>query len=282
MKRNIIAFAMAIACLGCNSEKSGESADKQAQDLVAVDADSTTAAKIIKTADLRFRVKDAWKTKREISARIKQYGGTLVEATVENHIQQQDKIKFSADSLSEITLYSTEGRIVAKIPAENLDQFTDEVVIHADFVDQQSLLFDDQRIDYLVNQAKARNRSEAATGISKSEVKRKGDIEKSLALKDDLVNKQASNMLIDSKVKASTVTLSFYQGNTVKKIMIANDNLSDYRPGFFKRLSLSLTNGWYVLTELLLVIANIWTLIVLALAVYFGILYYKKTRTASR
>lgn len=280
MKRNIIAIAMVIALFGCNSANKNESADtvalKSAPDL-ADDA----VSKIIKTADVRFRVKDAWKTKREISARIKQYGGTLVEAAVENHIQQQDKLKYSADSLSEITLYSTEGRIVARIPAENLDQFTDEIVAHADFVDQQSILFDDQSIDYLSNKAKAANRTEAVSSISKKEVKRKDDVERSLALKDDVVDKQASNLRIDSKVKASTVTLSFYQGNTVKKMMIANDNPADYRPGFIKRLSLSLMNGWFIFTEFLLVIANIWTLIVLSLAIYFGIRYYRKTRSAS-
>ena len=281
MKRNIMAIAMVVVLFGCNSEKKDEAADISILKSEVNQADSSSTAKIIKTADIRFRVKDAWKTKREISARIKQYGGTLVEAAVENRIQQQDKVKYSADSLSEITLYNTEGRITAKIPAENLDQFTDDIVAHADFVDQQSLLFDDQSIDYLANKAKARNRSEAVTSISKNDVKEKNVISKTLDLKDAYVDKQTSNFQIDSKVKSSTVTLSFYQGNTIKKIMIANDNLGDYRPGFLKRLSLSLLNGWFILTEFLLILANIWTLIVLALVIYFGIIYYKKTRPAS-
>lgn len=281
MKRNIMAIAMVVVLFGCNSEKKDEAADISILKSEVDQADSSSTAKIIKTADIRFRVKDAWKTKREISARIKQYGGTLVEAAVENRIQQQDKVKYSADSLSEITLYNTEGRITAKIPAENLDQFTDDIVAHADFVDQQSLLFDDQSIDYLANKAKARNRSEAVSSISKNDVKEKNVISKTLDLKDAYVDKQTSNFQIDSKVKSSTVTLSFYQGNTIKKIMIANDNLGDYRPGFLKRLSLSLLNGWFILTEFLLILANIWTLIVLALVIYFGIIYYKKTRPAS-
>ena len=281
MKRNIMAIAMVVVLFGCNSEKKDEAADISILKSEVDQADSSSTAKIIKTADIRFRVKDAWKTKREISARIKQYGGTLVEAAVENRIQEQDKVKYSADSLSEITLYNTEGRITAKIPAENLDQFTDDIVAHADFVDQQSLLFDDQSIDYLANKAKARNRSEAVTSISKNDVKEKNVISKTLELKDAYVDKQTSNFQIDSKVKSSTVTLSFYQGNTIKKIMIANDNLGDYRPGFLKRLSLSLLNGWFILTEFLLILANIWTLIVLALVIYFGIIYYKKTRPAS-
>ena len=281
MKRNIMAIAMVIVLFGCNSEKKDEAADISILKSEVDKADSSSTAKIIKTTDIRFRVKDAWKTKREISARIKQYGGTLVEAAVENRIQQQDKVKYSADSLSEITLYNTEGRITAKIPAENLDQFTDDIVAHADFVDQQSLLFDDQSIDYLANKAKARNRSEAVTSIGKNDVKEKNVISKTLDLKDAYVDKQTSNFQIDSKVKSSTVTLSFYQGNTIKKIMIANDNLGDYRPGFLKRLNLSLLNGWFILTEFLLILANIWTLIVLALVIYFGIIYYKKTRPAS-
>jgi len=278
MKRNILAIAMVMAIFGCSNEKTGETADIISKESIPLDS---IAAKIIKTADIRFRVKDAWKAKREINARIKQYGGTLVEAAVENHIQQQDKVKYSADSLAEITLYNTEGRIVARIPSENLDLFTDDIVAHADFVDQQSLLFDDQSIAYLANTAKARNRSEAVASISNNNIKRKGDASQSLQLKDEVVNKQVKNLLINSKVKSSTVTLSFYQGNTIKKIMIANDNLGDYRPAFLKRLSLSLMNGWFILTEFLLVIANIWTLLVLALAIYFGISYYRKTKATT-
>jgi len=276
-----MAIAMVVALFGCKSDKKGESADVISQESAIISTDSSSIAKIIKTADIRFRVKDAWKAKREISAQIKQYGGTLVEAAVENRIQQQDKVKYSTDSLSEITLFSTEGRIIAKIPAENLDQFTDDVVAQADFVDQQSLLFDDQSIDYLSNKAKARNRIEAVNSLIKKEEKRKDDINKSLVLKDDYVDKQAGNLRIDSKVKSSTVTLSFYQGNTIKRMMIANDNLGDYRPGFVKRLQLSFLNGWFILTEFLLVIANIWTLIVVALAIYFGIIYFRKTKTAT-
>jgi len=275
-----MAIAMAVALFGCNSDKKDESADVLTQESAIISTDSSSISKIIKTADIRFRVKDAWKAKREISARIKQYGGTLVEAAIENRIQQQDKVKYSTDSLSEITLFSTEGRIIAKIPPENLDQFTDDVVAKADFVDQQSLLFDDQHIDYLSNKAKARNRIEAVNSLNKKEVRRKDDVEKSLVLKDDYVDKQAGNLWIDSKVKSSTVTLSFYQGNTIKKIMIANDNLGDYRPGFVKRLHLSFLNSWFILTECLLVIANIWTLILVALAIYFGIIYYRKTKPA--
>jgi len=280
MKRNFIVVAMAMAFLGCSNEKRNEAADSEALKTDMELADSAATAKIIKTADVRFRVKDALQTKREISTRIKQYGGTLVEVSIENQIVQQDKVKYSADSLSEITLYSTEGRITAKIPAENLDQFTDETVAHADFVDQQSLLFDDQSISYLANKAKTRNRVEAVNNISKKPVKGKNDVEKTLGMKDDIVDQQVNNLLIDKQVKSSTVTLSFYQGNTVKKTLIANDNLGDYRPGFLQRLSLGLVNGWFILTEFVLILANIWALLLVAVVVYVGIRYYKKRRSA--
>ena len=280
MKRNFIVVAMAMAFLGCSNEKRNEAADSEALKTDMELTDSAATAKIIKTADVRFRVKDALQTKREISTRIKQYGGTLVEVSIENQIVQQDKVKYSADSLSEITLYSTEGRITAKIPAENLDQFTDETVAHADFVDQQSLLFDDQSISYLANKAKTRNRVEAVNNISKKPVKGKNDVEKTLGMKDDIVDQQVNNLLIDKQVKSSTVTLSFYQGNTVKKTLIANDNLGDYRPGFLQRLSLGLVNGWFILTEFVLILANIWALLLVAVVVYVGIRYYKKRRSA--
>lgn len=275
-----MAIAMVIALFGCNSEKKGGYAEQA--DTISVSADSTSAEKIIKTADIRFRVKDAQKTKTEISAQLKQYGGALVESNIESSVQQREKVKYSIDSLLEITSYSTEGRIIARVPSEKLDNFTDDVVKHADFVDHQSIRFDDQRINYMVNKAKAQNRVDAIKAISKKAVKKSANVESALYIKDDFADKQAENMIIDDKVKFSTITLSFYQDNTVKKVVTGNDNLWDYRPAFFRRLGLNIINGWFIFKEFILILANLWTVFIIGAGLYFGIKYYRKKRISSR
>lgn len=273
MNRIIMAIAMAIALFGCNSEKKSrmENAD------ITTDTISLPADKIIKTADIRFRVKDARKMKTEISRQIKNYGGSLVESVIESNIEQTEKIKYSTDSVLEIMSYRTEGNIIARIPSEQLDDFTDVVANQANFVNRQSLRFDDQRGSYLSTTLHAKNRAETISSIKKTD-KKISDAEKLLALKDAYTDQKTANLLIDDKVKYSTITLNFYQENTVKKLVAGNDNISDYRPGFFNRLGLNLLTGWDVCKEFILILATLWAPLLAAAAIYFVIRQYKNNR----
>lgn len=274
MKRNIIAIAIILALFGCNAEKKDyASTDKESM------ADTTAtvelpAEKIIKTADMRFRVKDVQNTKEQLSKAIKAEGGTVAEFSIESSIQETDKVKQSTDSLKEITSYRTQGYLVAKVPSEKLDEFTNTIAKMAVFVDNQSMKMDDQSIAYLSNKLKAQNRVDAIEKINKVASKKSANVESSLYIKDDYIDKRIENMQIDSRVKFSTITLNFYQDNTVKTMIVANDNLYDYRPAFINRLWLGIVNGWTIFKEIIIAISNLWMLILVGIATFFTIKYF--------
>ncbi|WP_051691944.1 DUF4349 domain-containing protein [Pedobacter borealis] len=274
MKRNIIAIAIILALFGCNAEKKDyASTDKGSM------ADTTAtvelpAEKIIKTADMRFRVKDVQNTKEQLSKTIKAEGGTVAEFSIESSIQETDKVKQSTDSLKEITSYRTQGYLVAKVPSEKLDEFTNTIAKIAVFVDNQSMKMDDQSIAYLSNKLKAQNRVDAIEKINKVASKKSTNVESSLYIKDDYVDRRIENMQIDSRVKFSTITLNFYQDNTVKTMIVANDNLYDYRPAFINRLWLGIVNGWTIFKEIIIAISNLWMLILVGIAIFFTIKHF--------
>lgn len=85
-------------------------------------------------------------------------------------------------------------------------------------------------------------------------------------------------MQIDSRVQYSNITLNFYQDNTVKKMIVANDSLYDYKPDFLRRFVLNIQNGWMIFKEFILILTNLWMLILLLLAGYFTFRYYRKRR----
>lgn len=273
MKRCLFCIAIVIVMFGCNSEKKEYAATSE-----AIMADSTAqeslATKIIKTADMRFRVKDVQQTKEKLSSAIKAQGGTVVEFSIQSSIQESDKVKYSIDSLKEISSYRKEGVLIAKVPSEKLDDFTNTVARMAVFVDHQAMKMDDQSIAYLANQLKAQNRVDAVKQINKVSTKKSANVESSLYIKDDYVDKKIENMNIDDKVKFSTITLNFYQDNTVNTLIVGNDNLYDYRPGFFQRLGLNIVDGWTIFKELVLGLSKLWMLIVLGFAMFFGIRTY--------
>lgn len=277
MKRNIIAMALVVALFGCNSNKNAEFATSKEIAAEPASAD-TVAAKIIKTADMRFRVKDVQNTKEQLSQTIKSQGGAIAEFSIQSSIQESDKVKYSTDSLKEITSYRKDGFLVAKIPSEKLDDFTNTIAKMAVFVDNSSMKMDDQSITYLANKMKAQNRVDASSQIDKIPTKKTGNIETSLSLKDEYVDKKTDNMSIDSRVKYSTITLNFYQDNTVKTMIVANDNLYDYRPAFVNRLWFGFVNGWTIFKEIIIAISNLWMLFVLGIGGFFILKYYKARR----
>ncbi|MBB6239070.1 hypothetical protein HDC90_003717 [Pedobacter sp. AK013] len=275
MKRNIIAIAIVLTIFGCqkSNDKYASSETLVANELI-IPTDSTAVAKIIKTADMRFRVKNVQNTKEQLSKTIKAEGGTVAEFSIESSIQETDKIKQSTDSLKEITSYRTQGYLVAKVPSEKLDEFTNTIAKMAVFVDHQSMKMDDQSITYLANKLKAQNRVDAIEKINKVALKKSANVESSLYIKDDYVDKKIENMQIDSRVKFSTITLNFYQDNTVKTMVVANDNLYDYRPAFINRLWLGIVNGWTIFKEIIIAISNLWMLILVGIAIFFTIKYF--------
>lgn len=277
MKKYFIYIAIVLVVWGCqNANKSHESTDATATSLEV--SDSALVEKIIKTADMRFRVKDVQQTKEKLSAAIKAEGGNIAEFTIQSNIQQTDKVKYSADSLLELTAYRTEGAVTAKIPSDKLDEFINIVAKMAVFVDFQSMKLDDQSLVYLSNKLKNQNRTEAANLLDKHASKKSNGVRTTLGVKDDYVDKKIQNMQIDSRVQYSNITLNFYQDNTVKKMIVANDSLYDYKPDFLRRFVLNIQNGWIIFKEFILILTNLWMLILLLFAGYFTFRYYRKRR----
>lgn len=277
MKRYLIVLGFtALVFVGCNN---GQKADYAATESIADTAyNGNLQEKIVKTADMQFRVKDVQRAKEDIGKAVKQQGGVVVEASISSQIENTEKVKYSLDSLKEITAYRKQGLIVAKVPAEKLDEFTNQMSAMAVFVDNQSLKMDDRSLSYLANKLKVGNRQEAISQIKKTASKTGTNVESSLYIKDDYIDKKIDNLNIDNMVKYSTITLSFYQDNTVKTLIVPNDNLYDYRPGFFNRLWLNIVDGWAYFKEFVLFLSKLWLFYVVGAVVYFVIRYYTKKR----
>lgn len=280
MKRHFAIVALAaIVFAGCNAEHKAESADYASTAALDTISNNQLVEKMTKTADMRFRVKDVQYTKAELSNTIKRQGGLVMEFSLNSSIQNTKKVKLSADSLKEITAYRKEGYLVARIPSAELDEFTDQIAGMAVFVDNQSLKMEDKSLAYLENAMKSANRQEAVEQIKKVATKKGSNVESSLYIKDDYVNKKIENLSIDKQVKFSTITLSFYQDNTVKTMTVANDNLYDYQPGFFNRLALNFVDGWMYFKEFILFLSRFWLFFAVGLGAFFVIRYYTKKQS---
>jgi len=119
---------------------------------------------------------------------------------------------------------------------DQIDKFTNKVAKMAVFMDQQSMRMDDQSILYLANKLKNENKVEATEQLNNHANRKNNNVETAYYLKDNYVDRKVENSGIDERVNYRTITMSFYQDNTVKRMMVENEKLEDYRPKFFSRL----------------------------------------------
>lgn len=267
------------ACKGSNYEAlRDEKASSTSADTVAV-ADTSkvdvASTKLVKTADMRFKVKNVQQTGDAIAALTTRDGGMVMHHQMVANVERSEDIRVSDDSVKRVSALSTNADMTVKVPSEKLESFMTEVSHMGMYVTLRKMDIEDRTLDYLSEKLKLRNRQDLVDQQKKGKVVIKNPVNVML-LKDDMVDQQIGNMRTDAAVKYSVVSLSFYQSNIIHQEMVANDDPSAYQLPFFKRLVIAMSNGWYVFVELLLGLANAWVFIVLAIGLWVLYRYYKR------
>jgi hypothetical protein len=74
---------------------------------------------------------------------------------------------------------------------------------------------------------------------------------------------------LEDRIAFSTITLDIYQRQMTRHELLPNEqNIERYEPGFFSELGEALMDGWELLVQFFLIIARMWSLILLGFAVY--------------
>lgn len=233
--------------------------------------------KLVKTADIRFKVKSVQQTGLQIASLTKSCNGMVIRHTIGSSDKLSRTIHISNDSLMKVSAVNATAVMTVRIPPERVEEFVDHVSAMGVNIDSLNLNIENKTLDYLSARLKAKNKG---TYIIKQEAAKLADAEKILQEKDDLIDRHINSSRIDDSVKNSTITLFFYETNVIKKEIIANDDLSVYDPPFLTRLTLALKNGWDLFIDLLVGLANIWILVLMGLAAWFVYKYHKKNKPA--
>jgi hypothetical protein len=268
------------ACKGSNYEAiRDDKASSTSADTTASIADTSiarvAATKLVKTADMRFKVKNVQQTGDAIAALTTRDGGMVMHHQLVANVERSEDIRVSDDSVNRVSALSTNADMTVKVPSEKLENFMTEVSHLGMFVTLRKMDIEDRTLDYLSEKLKLKNRQELVAQQKQGKVIIKNPVNVML-LKDDMVDQQIGNMRTDAAVQYSVVSLSFYQSNIIHQEMIANDDPSAYQLPFFKRLTIAVSNGWFVFVELLLGLANAWVFIILAIGVWMLYRYYKR------
>jgi uncharacterized lipoprotein NlpE involved in copper resistance len=243
-------------------------------------ADSTHT--FIRTADIKFKVKDVKQSTFDIEDLVAKHNGYITYTNLSSNISSQNKIQVTEDSCKERTYYNVDNSVTMRIPNTELDAVLRGLAPFMDFLDHRTIKADDIKYTLLSNQLAEKRyknykqRYTSAIDTKGKKLKETVNAEDNLALNEQIAdNKTIEGLELMDQVNFSTVTLYIYQPQTIKETIVANEKtIAPYIPSFGKRLGGAFKDGWYVFEQIILFFVNIWGVLVLMVAMFFFIRWF--------
>ncbi|MCY7420868.1 MAG: DUF4349 domain-containing protein [Chitinophagaceae bacterium] len=252
----------------CNNSTIKQQEDVAAlSDTTSVNGFSGDEVKLVKTAGLHCKVHEVEKSARVVSALAQQFGGMVFNLSTEYEETGRNELQLSDDSLMIVTVATPQANMTLRIPSQNLEAFMYGVADIGYFTRSSTLNIDDRSLQYMENILKQKNRTAVIAGSSIRSDKSFTHT-RSIEVKDDVIDKQLANKNIDAQVNYSTVSLTLYQNQVIRKEVVANYAVNDYQLPFSQRLGNAIANGWQLFQSFLLVLAHLWMFVFIAAGAY--------------
>lgn len=237
--------------------------------------------KFIRTADIKFKVKNVVKSTYAIENAVTKFGGFVTYTNLQSNIQNQIKTKISQDSTLQTTKYTVENNITIRVPNTQLDTVIKSIAKQIDFLDFRVIKADDVSLKLLANQLSQKRSAVSEKRVEKaidSKGKKINDImqaENALAnQKEANDNHTIENLSIQDQINFSTITLQLYQNETIRQETMASEKDSAaYKPNLGIQTIDALKSGWYILEAILVFFVNLWPFVLIGLGGFF---IYKK------
>jgi len=250
----------------------------------ALENPNDTTRKMIRTADIKFKVKDVIKTTYNIEDIVVKHNGFVENTNLTSQIDRTKETTVKEDSTLLTIYYTVINTVVLRVPNTQLDTTLKEIAQFVEFMDYRNISAKDVTLD-LLSKKLEQNRLARYDSRMKNAIDNKGKrLDDVSNAEENIFNKQTqadeaklANLQILDKIKFSTITLSLYQNQSIKYEVIAKEKeIKPYSTPFSDRFIDALKFGWSIIVEICLFIVNIWTLILAGVLVFFGVKYFKK------
>ena len=278
----LVIIALLFSCKKADSTSAEATADYATTDSTAVSSSAAvekrdSKQKFIRTADIKFKVKNVVKSTYAIENAVTKFGGFVTYTNLQSNIHDQIKTKISQDSTLETTKYSVENNITIRVPNTKLDTIIKSIARQIDFLDFRIIKADDVSLKLLANQLSQKRSAVNEKRVEKAIDEKGKKINDIMNAENTLDNQKEANdnrtienLSIQDQVNFSTITLQLYQNETIKQEVSASEKDSNaYKPNLGIQIIDSLKNGWDLLEAIFVFFLNLWPFILLALGGYF-------------
>lgn len=298
----IALVSMVYACKEAQEHNNLDVAEETAEEVAVVEENATDEAiksvvsssaavepknsnkKFVRTANVRFKVKNVAKSTEAIENATHKFGGFVTYTHLQSTIEDKTETRVSQDSILETIKYQVTNNITLRVPNTKLDTLLKTIAREIDFLDSRLIETDDVTLQILANKM-AQNRNNTAQNRMKNAVDQKGKKLNQIINAEDQINqkgenideKNLENLSLNNQVNYSTITFNIYQRETIKNTLFASEkSINKYRPHLGKQILDSVKTGWYMLESVIAFIVQLWAIFLIGFLVWYGFKKLKK------
>jgi cbb3-type cytochrome oxidase subunit 3 len=250
----------------------------------AVENPQDTTRKFIRTANLKFKVKNILQATYDIEAIAIRQGGFVTHTHLASNIDRVTTTHISADSSLLSTYYTVVNSIELRIPNVKLDTTLKEIAQNIDFLDYRTIQAEDVMLKILSNELTQKRIAKSENRVTNAIDNRGKRLNETTSAEELLLRKQEqadhariANLSLADQINFSTINLSVYQRQSIKRELVSNDkNIVAYKQGFGSRVAEAFLQGWNILMDVVIFIVKICWLILLGILVYWLLKKYRK------
>jgi len=202
----------------------------------AVESNKNGDRKFVRTAELRFKVKNVIRATYRIEDIASRHGGFVTYTNLNSTIDNVNTTKISADSSLETTYFTVVNSITIRVPNTKLDTTLKDIAKHIDYLDYRIIKADDVALDVLANELTQKRSAKTEKRLADAIDTRGKKLNETVQSEEILSNKQEqsdnakiANLSLNDKINFSTITLSIYQRQDIKRELISNHkNITAY------------------------------------------------------
>ena len=248
----------------------------------AIENGKDSARQFIRTADLKFKVKDVLQSTYDIEDITGRQGGFVILTNLVSNIDYVTTTAISEDSSLESTHSTLSNTMTIRVPNIKLDTTLKEIARNIGWLDYRVIKADDVSLQLLTNDLTQVRSTKTEHRLTKAKDSKTAKLQETVGGEEILAsseeqsdNAKVANLSLKDQVRFSTVNLSIYQRQTNTREMIFNEkNLKEYEPGFGSKLVEALKNGGEIFETFILFIARLWALILVAVLAYIMLKKY--------
>lgn len=218
--------------------------------------------KIIKSANVRYKVKEVKMATNQIKQLVDEYGAYITDLQFES------------------SLYSLENRFTIKIPQQHFNTMMDSIVKVAEFIDFETITTEDVTEEYIDVQTRLKTKLEVKEryeSILRKNAKTVEDIlateDKLGAIQEEIEASQGKLKYFANKVAFSTIQIDLYETVDYK------EEPDVYNKTFWAKSKDGLVFGWNFIESTTIALLHIWPLIIIGGLLSFFIKKRLRKRT---